>query len=408
LSERWVDAAVPATGPPVPGSNEASLADGPLGDPSDLTFALGVTTPPDALALDVRFWRVSEDRGWARILPKPIPGPEPSAWLWRPDDAWSTADGTWPSGTYRLDVLLGTRIVRLEVVVPGDLVATGWAPTPNPFAQPVERALDAVAPGPFVIGDFGPTGVPLAAAEPFDEREAWLAPFLGTGFVGQAYATSVSAVGVAAPSDDAPTELLVEQVSGLSSPAAIGVDLESVRSRGGSVAALVGRPLGGHLVPDGLWRLTASWPGGRTASWEVQISPGIAPATPTSPLEALSRWRAARDVDASTWPVVTVEPPSGDPMVSATCDPRTAITSATDMIGVALPRGAVLRSVQALLLDVSRTPSWTVWFTGEPVDGLAVVAIPNGGLPAGSYDVVLHLADATRSWSALQRICVTP
>jgi hypothetical protein len=406
LAERWASAPVPATGPAIPGAFDDTPLDGPLGDVADAAYALAVTTPPDAMPLDVRFWRTSEDRGWVRLLPLPIAGREPGSWLWRPDPTWSTVDGTWPSGTYRVDVLLGPRIVRLEAVLAGTFRADPRVIVPGGLDAPIAAALETMPPGPFALTEYGPAAIPLAATGRFDELAAWLAPYLGTGFVAPAYGQSVNGLGVRFGAGAAPANLAIQQLSGVPQPSTVGVDLSTVQAGDGSGDAVFARPLGGHLFTDALYRIVAEWPDGRRQDWEVEVTPGPTPQVPMSPLEALSRWESARGSADPALPVVTVDAPGGNPMSSATCQPRTRISAADGLVGVALPDGAHLTGVSVLVLAGDRTPDSRFHFAADAVAGLTVVAVPYGGLPAGDYDLVLDLDGPDGRWRMLQRVCV--
>jgi hypothetical protein len=404
LIEHWASADVRGGGAPIPGAyDEVPLAD-PLDDLADVAYALGVTTPPDSLALDIRFWRTSEDRGWVRLLPQPIPGPEPGSWLWRPDPAWSTIDGTWPSGIYRVDVLLGPRIVRLEAALAGTSRAETQVVMPGRLDAPIGTALEPLPPGPFVLTEYGPAEIPLATSGTFDELDAWLAPYLGKGFVAQAYGANVNGLGVLVGRGAPPIHLSIEQVSGVPRPSLLGLDLSTVDA--GERSAIVARPLGGHLFSDGLYRITAEWPGGRTEDWEVEVGPGIPPGLPTAPLEALSRWTIATRPGGAAAPVVTIGGADGDPTFASTCDPATRITAGDALIGVRLPAGARLTGVRVLVLGADRTIDRRFHFASIAVPGLTVVAVPEGGLAARDYDLVLDLDGPDGPWRVLQRICV--
>jgi hypothetical protein len=406
LAERWSSVDVPASGEPIPGAFDGIPLADQLSDVADVAYALGVTAPPDAMPLDIRFWRTSEDRGWVRLLPEAIPGPEPGSWLWRPDPLWATVDGTWPSGTYRVDVLLGPRIVRLEAVLGGTFRADTRAVVPAGLGAPIDQALDGLPPGPFVLTEYGPAWIPLAASGQFDELSAWLAPYLGTGFVAPAYGQTVNGLGVLGEAGAPPEDLVIERISGVPQPSAVALNVSVVQTGDGSGSAMFGRPLGGHLFADGLYRITATWPGGRSEDWEVEVTPGTAPSVPTSPLEALSRWESGRSPGSTGFPVVTVGPRDGDLAVSDGCPTSTRITATDALLGVVLPPEARLTGVRVLVLGSDRNPDWRFRFEPDAVPGLTVVAVPNGGLPARDYDLVLDLDGPHGPWRVLQRICV--
>jgi hypothetical protein len=405
LAERWASATVPADGPPIPGAFDGIPLDRPLSDVGDAAYALGVTTPQDALPLDVRFWRASEDRGWVRLLPSPFIGREPGSWLWRPDPDWTTTDGAWPSGTYRVDVLLGARIVRLEAVVGGTGAVDPRVIEPGGLDAPIGTGLQLLPNGPFALTEWGPATIPLAGSGTYDERTAWIAPYVGAGLVAPAYGRDVNGLGLLLDVGVAAPTLLIEAVSGVPEPGLIPAAVSSVDVDGRT--GLFARPLGGHLLTDGLYRIVAQWPDGRTEDWIVEVAPGIAPSLPISPLEALSRWSSRPRPARPVWPVVAVAAGDGNPTFSASCDPATRITSSDPLIGVALPADAHLTGVRVLVLGADRTTDRRFFFASAALPGLTVVAVPDGGLAARDYDLVLDLDGPDGPWRVLQRICVT-
>jgi hypothetical protein len=405
LAEQWASASVPPAGPAIPGAFDGIPLEGPLSDVGDSAYALGVTTPQDALPLDLRFWRANENRGWARLLPVPFAGREPGSWLWRPDPTWATTDGAWPSGTYRVDVLLGTRIVRLEAVVSGTFAANPRVIMPGALDAPISTALEGMPLGPFALTEFGPSTIPLAGSGSFDERTAWLAPYLGAGYIAAAYG-NVNGLGVLGSAGDAPEHLSIEQVSGFGEPSSIAVDVSSVTSPDGSKVALFARPLGGYLFADALHRIIADWPGGRREAWEIEVAPGPAVQVPRSPLEAVSRWNGLLSTDDISAPIVRATGDVNEAVPPDECDPRTRIRSVDALIGVTLPAASRLTGIRALVPGAARAPDWRFWFGSGALQDLAVVAVPFGGLPARDYDLVLDLDGPDGPSRVVQRICV--
>jgi hypothetical protein len=87
----------------------------------DAVLALGATVPEAASPLSVRFWRLDDTDDPREISAVAVPEAGDGTQLWLPDPANSTAIGTWPAGTYRIDVTVGSRVVRLVMIVRGDL-----------------------------------------------------------------------------------------------------------------------------------------------------------------------------------------------------------------------------------------------------------------------------------------------
>ena len=118
LEERWTP--IDDTGYAIAADTRTVAASAPVALDGDTVVALGVTTPADALPLDMRIWRM-DTGGIPRRLPAvTIAGPEPGSRLWKPVSSTGVPGAPWPAGTYRIDVLLGRSIDRVVLVVPGD------------------------------------------------------------------------------------------------------------------------------------------------------------------------------------------------------------------------------------------------------------------------------------------------
>ncbi|MEA2622658.1 MAG: hypothetical protein QOH61_1568 [Chloroflexota bacterium] len=140
--------------------------------------ALGITTPLDDLPLDVRAWRDAEV-GWIAVPVDAVaPTDDPTARLLIAPAGWS-ADGGWPSGSYRVDVLLESGVRHVAVQLAGDREVV--PENAGPRAAPVRTDLNAMAgaPGAFIYSGTDKVsylfaGLP-ASDRPHDEAEAWLA-----------------------------------------------------------------------------------------------------------------------------------------------------------------------------------------------------------------------------------------
>ena len=113
LGDRWLPIAPPASDDT---GTSRSVQAGLIGD---AVLAIEVTTPPDALILDLRAWRIDAAGAKQPIAPRPVRGPEAGSWLWLPDLTDSAAAGAWPPGTYRLEALAGPRVFPIELRIPG-------------------------------------------------------------------------------------------------------------------------------------------------------------------------------------------------------------------------------------------------------------------------------------------------
>jgi hypothetical protein len=81
------------------------------------------------------------------------------------------------------------------------------------------------------------------------------------------------------------------------------------------------------------------------------------------------------------------------------------VSTEDPFLGVTLSSGDVLEGVE-LLAPGSERAAPSPRFTRVPIDGLAVIALPNAGLPAGAIDVHLRIRSGRATRSVAQRICV--
>lgn len=168
--ERWV----PAEGT-TSGIREARLPG------SETAVVLGVTTPSAETPLDIRVWRPNVDGGWTWLDVHRIGSDRPAgALLLRPPRIGEDDQATWPPGAYRVELLMGTRLERIDIRIPDHTGAIPEAP-PEPSLSGDVFALgtplgEYETPGPFLI--VGQNAVPLVA-DVGGQREVadvWLDP----------------------------------------------------------------------------------------------------------------------------------------------------------------------------------------------------------------------------------------
>jgi len=398
LVERWLGIDVAA------GAAWTLAGESAIGGPADDVVAIGVTTPDIALALDVRFWRLDRSAFPERVIPIPIPGPEPASWLWLPDPAQATALGTWPAGTYQIDVLLGPRIVRLVATIPHaapSLVRT----TPPIFNPPLDQTLAALPEGPFAIVAGRPIPIAVETGPLVDEREAWLGPATGLTLhrVAQVSSPDVSGIGWFLAAGQQPASFALSMIHASAGGPETRVD--AVADPLSNREALVIRPTSSGPFPAGLYQLTTSWTGGApgSVSWQVEILPSTPATPPSSPLEHLARWVGlmGSPLNSAREPLVSLRDGYGD-----SCPQSTVITSHDELIGVVTPPGTTLEGVRIIPLDTLRAADVAIRVAPDAVPGLSVIAVPRGGLAVRDYDLVLTVTGAAGSTPIGQRICV--
>ena len=113
LADRWRPIADPTADGAVPQAVGAGLT-------GDTVLALEVTSPGDALILDLRAWWIDSRGEEHPVAPRPVRGPQSGSRLWLPDLTAMTDGGGWPPGTYRLRVLVGPEAADLTVTIPGE------------------------------------------------------------------------------------------------------------------------------------------------------------------------------------------------------------------------------------------------------------------------------------------------
>jgi hypothetical protein len=342
--------------------------------------ALGVTAPLDETPLDIRAWAELPGQGWrwldARRPASPAPGAD-LLLLPPPTDDPASA-GAWPEGRYRLDLLLGERVVRADVTV-GRPVYPSGPETPAVPGADIGWADDPSV-GPFVVAD----GVarPLAdrPSRSMDARAAWLDV---AAAVASASAERVTTLGVVMPPEAADTTGILRQLApdrGPGGPAPVAV--ARVDPSAGVPSHLrfdlpVERPF-----DPGTYALHVAWTtdhGEFEATWHVELRPG--PAVAPRPLLAAARrfatfagreallWADIADRSTGVW-TIEVQPISD----GAGC-PSLAGSGPVGVLGIGHAVGGPPDAVELVRLDASDTETAEpVRLAKEVVVGLTLVA----------------------------------
>lgn len=408
LVERWT--AMPS---------DPDGADVALLDTADQgVLALGITFPPDELPLDVRIWRMTRDGGWEWLHAPPLGAtPATGATLFAPPPIDGVPRPTWPTGSYRLQVLMGATIREIEVglpdrfeVVPGPADRSSRSGADSPFDP--EFRLDG-SDRLFVVQDGVATPLDGDAAEPTDLATAWRD-------AGSADDESTLDI---APSVHAPraTGLGVMLPLGASEASAtitaLAPDTRAVDARrviglhftdGGRSPYVIFRAPRAGTWPAGIYRIDAAWTlaGARQeASYHAELRPG--PQVGPTVLAALRTFasRALSDVvlGASAQSATARE-------LSCDDDDLTVIGDIPAVIGIGHPAGEPPEAIDAtLLLDGGRTVVQPVLVATEPIDGLTLVVPANGEtFVPGVYHVTLHAASGERVLTACVGVASLP
>ena len=373
-----------------------------IAQPDDDVAAIGITSPNDALPLDIRVWSLPSTGPPLRVSPFAIAGPEAGSWLWLADRAQATDHGTWPAGAYEIEVLVGPRIVRVPVTIPSASPTASRVQTPlsqPPFAS----VLETFAPGLFALADGGAQPLGDSSSPPVDEREAWLGPAAGLPPVAVVTGGAVTGFGRLFAAGDEPLRVDLAQLAPRSLP--IETDINIVAVEPGHRQAIVAFPAAGGFLPDGLYHMTVRWNSAgvnHSAESAIEVQPQVPATLPNAPLDAMTRWFGLldrRDV-AAREPLIFV----GDPAALDACGARTVITASDRLFGVVVPPRVAVVGVR--LRQIGGTADIPIRFAPEAVPRLTVVALPEAGLPVGAYDLVVSRTSDVGEQRTTQRICM--
>ena len=411
LIERWLAIDVGA------GAAWDAGVTGTAVEPGDDVLALGVTTPENSMPLDIRFWRLESDSALRRVVPRPVRGREAGSWLFLPDPREATSLDTWPAGTYRIDVLLGSRIVRLITIVPGDTpVGRGRAPEVGEPPDLVDQ-LRSFAAGPFAVTPRRPLPIEVSSHDQLDERLAWLGPATGRleiSAIGRVAADPVTGIGVLLK----PDEHLVSANLGLVAPRnteAPDVRIfplppvprsDSERAEGIIIEHADLRPLepGSYALTESTRLVSGAE---RTQTWNIEIVPSTPPPPPGNPLASMARWvPLMSDPDHLAGEPLVSERDLGQPDGDGTCGGSANIGTGDELFGIVEPPGFEVGQIRLFAMDMVRSSDVPIRVAPNVIDGLTLVAVPHGGLVAGQYQLIVYSTSPAAPETFLYTVCV--
>jgi hypothetical protein len=377
----------------------------------DDVIGLGVTTPDDAMPLDVRFWRLEPGDIVRRIVPRPVLGREAGSWLWLPDPHEATIRGTWPAGTYRIDVLLGPRIVRLVTVVPTGVPAL--PPGVPAVAEPSNLVdqLRSFAAGPFAFTPQIALPIDVVPHDPLDERLAWLGPAAGqaeTAAVGRVTVNAVTALGILLKPGEQFVSANLERVTPVAETPDVRIfPLPPIpRSDGGSATAVIFEYADLRPLEAGLYHLTetATLASGvdRTQTWNLDIVPSAAPPPPGVPLVRMARWVSLMNDPGR----LSADPVVFDQHVDDGVCSSGQFTQIDGLYGIVEPPGTAVSRIRMIALAGQFQPDVVARIAPNVVDGLTLLAVPDGGLLGGEYQLDIDTTSVAGPERHVHPVCV--
>lgn len=402
LIERWTELESAADG------TETALL--PTADQGVL--ALGLTFPADELPLDVRIFRDTE-RGWQWLDSEPLgPSPAVGAFLFAPPRIGEAFRPIWPTGAYRIEVLVGETIRRIDVDLPDrfevvpdagfipDEVRTGLI---SPFAPDLGTAGRR---GPFLVNAGRTVWLDAVGADALDPVEAWRSTPLAPGGIERqqivaAHAPRANGFGYlfAADATDLSVELARLQPEG--SPGDVR------RAAGARFAGddrlpfvVLRSPTGEPWLP-GVYRMDVGWRDGggvhRTSVY-IELRPGPFRGQPII-LGSLRRLAPA----AGREMVAGVSEPGGPAVELGCTGSRTGETLVSAdppaVIGLGHAPGDAPRTVSAeRVLQGSGSAAFIpLVIAREPIPGLTLLVPANGdAFPPGVYRLTTTTGVETR------------
>jgi hypothetical protein len=251
-------------------------ADGPV-------VLLGLTVPAGVVPQAIRIWRIhlGDRLEWMDLTEIGGAGSGRTYLFLRP----GTVDApylAWAAGRYRIDVLVGERLMRIGVAVPD---RRGEVPTPETWSAEADGIVPASLSDPpalfagmFAYVDGRATPLPAAAHPLLGEREAWvdLATSGGAGIVGSAYLPRASALGIMLPPGATVEVVTMHRLAPdtrFEEPPALRGTSDR---RGHSPFVIFEAPDGGVWAP-GIYAISMTWTYRDSIhhdAWHVELRPG--------------------------------------------------------------------------------------------------------------------------------------
>ena len=270
-----------------PGAGRGSVA---LLRPDDLTvIALGLTFPSGQAPDDVRIWqrRANDELEWLDATAIGGPSPADPLLYLRPGPSGASVE-PWQPGRYRLDVLRGGRVDRLEVAITdalGDVPdLVGRPVTESRLVPPEDSDPSTIRFGLFATVDGLGVSLHVASSRPLDEMDAWAAT-LGSPDRGPArtvatvFLPRATGLGVML-TPHASVRLAVLRRLAPSPLVPVPPTIRGISGPAGETPYVVFAASDGQALAPGAYALSVGWAEGgslHAGTWHVELRPGPIP-----------------------------------------------------------------------------------------------------------------------------------
>jgi hypothetical protein len=243
---------------------------------------LGVTAPLAAGAVDARIWRVHTggQLEWLDVVPI-LSGDVNGSFLYLRPGTGGAPFTAWDAGTYRIDVLAGDAVERIQVRIPG---ATGVVPplqdlppSPAVTVRAADSFISGVGPGPFATADGMGLQLEALPYRPLTEAEAWqdLALFDGA-HVASAALPRASGLGVMLRPGALLVSARIDRLSPGATSFASPAPTEDATEHPPRSRYAVFAPEDGGAWRPGLYAISVAWTdetGAHQGTWHIELRP---------------------------------------------------------------------------------------------------------------------------------------
>ncbi len=243
---------------------------------------LGVTAPIAAGGVDARIWRVHTggQLEWLDAIPIGS-GERDGSFLYTRPGSDGAPFSAWDPGEYRIDVLAGDDIERLDAWIPdpsGALPPPDDLPSgPTVTVRAADSFISGVGPGPFATADGMAVHLDALPYRPLTEAEAWqdLALFDGA-HVASAVVPRASGLGVMLQPSALLDAASITRLSPSEDAFAAPDPTEDATEHPPRSRYAVFSPADGGVWPPGVYAISVAWTdgsGSHKGTWHIELRP---------------------------------------------------------------------------------------------------------------------------------------